>query len=183
MPILIELTSTDVIHDFYLPNFRLKQDAIPGRLTRVTFTAKETGEFEIACSQYCGLNHYKMRGLLKVLPADDYQRWLQLASANSQALDDPADRAAHWGWDWHGRKLGVPEAMSATFVGRAASSRATTRMWRVAFSGPALGFSLLAGSFAMLMRWQLEAFPVNRSPPSESCSFQRGAARSRPPPT
>jgi cytochrome c oxidase subunit 2 len=100
LPILIELTSTDVIHDFYLPNFRLKQDVIPGRVTRITFTATETGAFEIACSQYCGVNHYKMRGLLTVLPAEDYQRWLQLASANSQALDDPADRAAHWGWDW-----------------------------------------------------------------------------------
>ncbi len=102
VPILIELTATDVIHDFYLPNFRLKQDAIPGRVTRILFTAKETGEFEIACSQYCGLNHYKMRGLLRVLPEEEYRRWLQLASANSRALYDPADRGAHWGWDWRG---------------------------------------------------------------------------------
>jgi len=101
-PILLELTSTDVIHDFYLPNFRLKQDVIPGRITRVMFTAVETGEFEIACSQYCGLNHYKMRGWLKVLPEDDYRRWLQVASANSRALYDPGDRPAHWGWNWRG---------------------------------------------------------------------------------
>jgi cytochrome c oxidase subunit 2 len=99
-PILIELTSTDVIHDFYLPNFRLKQDVIPGRVTRVLFTAREKGEFELACSQHCGLNHYKMRGLLRVLSQDDYRRWLELASANSRALYDPADGAAHWGWDW-----------------------------------------------------------------------------------
>jgi len=105
-PILIELTSTDVIHDFYLPNFRLKQDVIPGRVTRVLFTATETGEFEIACSQHCGVNHYKMRGLLRVLSQEDYRRWLQLASANSQASYDPADSAAHWGWDWQREPAG-----------------------------------------------------------------------------
>jgi cytochrome c oxidase subunit 2 len=99
-PILIQLTSTDVIHDLYLPNFRIKQDAIPGRVTRVTFTAKETGQFEIACSQHCGVNHYKMRGLLRVLPEEDFRRWLALASSNSKALYDPVDRAANWGWDW-----------------------------------------------------------------------------------
>lgn len=99
-PILIQLTSTDVIHDLYLPNFRIKQDAVPGRVTRVTFTAKETGQFEIACSQHCGVNHYKMRGLLRVLPQEDFRRWLALASSNSRALYDPADRAANWGWDW-----------------------------------------------------------------------------------
>ena len=73
---------------------------IPGRVTRALFTAREVGEFEIACSQHCGLNHYKMRGLLRVLSQDDYRRWLDLASANSKAVYDPADGAAHWGWGW-----------------------------------------------------------------------------------
>jgi cytochrome c oxidase subunit 2 len=99
-PILVELTSTDVIHDFYLPNFRLKQDAVPGRFTRLTFTARETGQFEIACSQFCGLNHYKMRGLLTVLPEDAYQRWIASASASSRALYDAQNSIAHWGWEW-----------------------------------------------------------------------------------
>src|SRR5581483_9476179 len=98
--VLLELTSADVIHDFYLPNFRLKQDVIPGRVTRLTFTAKEIGEFEIACSQFCGVNHYKMRGLLRVLSLDDYRRWASLASANARAAFDPQDAPAHWGWPW-----------------------------------------------------------------------------------
>jgi cytochrome c oxidase subunit 2 len=99
-PILIEMTSTDVIHDLYLPNFRIKQDAVPGRVTRLTFSARETGEFEIACSQHCGVNHYKMRGLLKVLPQEEFRGWLALASSNSRALYDPAEHAANWGWEW-----------------------------------------------------------------------------------
>ena len=99
-PILIELTSTDVIHDFYLPNFRLKQDAIPGRVTRMTFTARETGEYEIACSQHCGVNHYKMRGILTVLEPAAYRAWLAGASTASSELYDPEDTGAHWGWAW-----------------------------------------------------------------------------------
>jgi len=60
--VILELASADVIHSFYLPNLRLKQDAMPGMINRMWFQAKETGEFDIGCAQHCGTNHYKMKG-------------------------------------------------------------------------------------------------------------------------
>jgi cytochrome c oxidase subunit 2 len=99
-PILFQLVSTDVIHSFNIPNMRAKMDAVPGMVNRVWFEAKETGEFDIACAQHCGLNHYKMKGKLTVLPRADFEKWAQEASANSAAGYDPNDSIAHWGWDW-----------------------------------------------------------------------------------
>ncbi len=99
-PVLIQLTSTDVIHSFYLPNFRVKQDAMPGMVNRLWFKPMETGEYEIGCAQHCGVNHYKMRALLTVLPKEAYDRWAAEASANSARGFDADDVVAHWGWDW-----------------------------------------------------------------------------------
>lgn len=99
-PIILELASTDVIHSFYLPNFRVKQDAMPGMVTKLWFRPKDLGEYDIGCAQHCGVNHYKMKALLTVLPKADFERWLAEASANSERGYDPADAIAHWGWDW-----------------------------------------------------------------------------------
>jgi len=103
VPVLIQLASPDVIHSFYLPNFRLKQDAVPGQINRMWFQAKpDTAgqEFEIACAQHCGTNHYKMRGVLTVLPGETYRAWANEASVNARRAYDPEDTAAHWGWEW-----------------------------------------------------------------------------------
>lgn len=76
-PVQLLLRSTDVIHDFHLPNFRVKQDAVPGMTIDSWFTAIETGEFEIACAELCGLGHYRMRGMLTVDATEaDLQQWL-----------------------------------------------------------------------------------------------------------
>ena len=99
-PIILELASADVIHSFYLPNFRIKQDAMPGMINKMLFQAKEAGQFDIGCAQHCGTNHYKMKGLLTVLPADEYARWEAEASANGTRAFDANDEGAHWGWDW-----------------------------------------------------------------------------------
>jgi cytochrome c oxidase subunit II len=103
-PIIFELNSTDVIHSFYLPNFRTKQDAMPGMVNKLWFRAKQTGEFDIGCAQHCGLNHYKMSALLTVLPKADFERWEAEASANAARAFDPADTIAQWGWDWRAPK-------------------------------------------------------------------------------
>lgn len=100
-PVVVELAATDVIHCFSLPNLRVKQDAVPGMITRLTFAAKETGQFDIACAQHCGVNHYKMRGQLTVMPPAQFARWADEASALSAAAFDPSDRAARWGWEWN----------------------------------------------------------------------------------
>ena len=99
-PIVFQFVSTDVIHDFNIPNMRTKIDVVPGMVNRMWFQAKETGEFDIACAQHCGVNHYKMKGKLTVLPRADFERWASQASANSARGYDPDDAEAHWGWDW-----------------------------------------------------------------------------------
>jgi cytochrome c oxidase subunit 2 len=105
VPVVFQLASTDVIHSLSLPNFRVKQDAVPGTVNRLWFQAKETGQFDIACAQHCGVHHYKMRGQLTVLPPDQYADWAAHASALSARNYDAEDKAAHWGWDWeHGNK-------------------------------------------------------------------------------
>lgn len=99
-PIYVQLTSTDVIHALYLPNFRTKMDAVPGQVNRLWFTAKETGEFEIGCAQHCGTHHYKMRGVVEVLSEDQFDAWLTEASINAKRSYDAEDTGAHWGWAW-----------------------------------------------------------------------------------
>lgn len=79
-PVVVQLTSEDVIHSFFVPAFRVKQDAVPGMTIDVWFEATETGEFEIACAELCGLGHYRMGGLVTVHEASDYQRWLTAQS-------------------------------------------------------------------------------------------------------
>lgn len=99
-PVILQLAATDVVHSFSLPNFRVKQDAVPGMVTRMWFQAKETGLFDIACAQHCGVHHYKMRGKLDVMTARAYDAWLAEASLLATRAHDPADRGAAWGWDW-----------------------------------------------------------------------------------
>lgn len=99
-PILMNLAATDVIHSIYLPNLRAKQDAVPGVINHMWFTARETGEFDIACAQHCGVNHYRMKGKLTILPVREYEAWARQASAASQRAYDPNDAEAHWGWAW-----------------------------------------------------------------------------------
>ncbi len=99
-PVTVKFKSKDVIHSFYLPNFRTKQDAIPGYTTKFWFQAVQTGEYEIGCAQHCGVNHYKMRGQLHVVPRADYDVFLKEAAADAARRYDANDKDAHWGWDW-----------------------------------------------------------------------------------
>ena len=98
--VIVELASADVIHSFYLPNFRTKQDAMPGMINRMLFEAKEVGEFDIGCAQHCGTNHYKMKGKLTVMSREDYAKWAAEASANGARVYSEDDAGSHWGWDW-----------------------------------------------------------------------------------
>jgi cytochrome c oxidase subunit 2 len=76
-PVRVILTSKDVIHSFFLPNFRLKQDAMPGREILVWFQATKTGEFEIPCAELCGFGHSGMKGIVYVHTPEDYQKWIK----------------------------------------------------------------------------------------------------------
>jgi cytochrome c oxidase subunit 2 len=74
-PVLVHLSSKDVIHSFGLYEMRVKQDAIPGMTIPVWFIPNRVGEYEIACSQLCGLGHFRMRGFITIQSGADYQKW------------------------------------------------------------------------------------------------------------
>jgi len=75
-PVKIELRSYDVLHNFYVPQFRAKMDTLPGIITYYWFTPTKTGDFEILCAEYCGTGHYAMRGKVLVDEKADYSKWL-----------------------------------------------------------------------------------------------------------
>jgi cytochrome c oxidase subunit 2 len=76
-PISLTLASQDVLHDFAIPAFRVKQDVIPGRFTKLWFEATKTGTYHLFCAEYCGTEHSKMIGTVTVLEEDEYAEWLQ----------------------------------------------------------------------------------------------------------
>jgi cytochrome c oxidase subunit 2 len=82
---IIHLSSKDVIHSLGIPEMRVKQDAIPGVVQPVWFTPTMTGRWEIACSQLCGLAHYRMKAFYTIHTAEQYQTWLQEELAAMQA--------------------------------------------------------------------------------------------------
>jgi cytochrome c oxidase subunit 2 len=75
-PVKLTITSEDVIHGFFLPAFRVKKDAIPGRYTSLWFTATQTGRFHLLCSEYCGAFHAGMGGSVVVQDQEEYDAWL-----------------------------------------------------------------------------------------------------------
>lgn len=76
-PIVVYLRAKDVLHSFYVPQLRVKQDLVPGMVTRTWFVVTKKGEYEIACAELCGLGHYGMRGVMVVEDEKDVQNWLK----------------------------------------------------------------------------------------------------------
>ena len=76
-PVKLNIESLDVIHSFYLPAFRVKADAVKNFPTYVWFRSREPAEYDILCTEYCGLDHSKMVAKLKVVPLKDYEAWLE----------------------------------------------------------------------------------------------------------
>jgi cytochrome c oxidase subunit 2 len=98
-PIIVNLRSKDVIHSFNVPEFRVKQDAIPGLTIPIWFipdvttaemrtrTGNPQFQYEIACAQLCGLGHYRMRGFVTVLSAEEFQKWMDDEQAKLKELE------------------------------------------------------------------------------------------------
>ena len=74
-PIRLQLTSKDVIHSFFIPNMRFKQDAVPGRQITAWFDAIKPGKYEIPCAELCGFGHSGMKGWVFVHTPEDYEKW------------------------------------------------------------------------------------------------------------
>lgn len=93
-PVIVELTSKDVIHNFALVNMRIAQDAIPGQMIPMWFRPITPGTYEIICGQLCGLGHYSMKGTLVVDTPANYQAWLKerVELSGSQSAPPPLAR-------------------------------------------------------------------------------------------
>lgn len=81
-PVKLVLRSKDVIHSLFIPVLRFKQDAVPGMAINMHFKAMETGRYEIACTELCGLGHYKMRTFIDVMSQEDFDKWLAERAPN-----------------------------------------------------------------------------------------------------
>jgi cytochrome c oxidase subunit 2 len=76
VPVKLVMISQDVIHSFFLPALRIKQDVLPGRYTSESFTADKTGSYDLFCAEYCGTDHAKMGGRIVIMAKPAYQKWL-----------------------------------------------------------------------------------------------------------
>ena len=81
-PTLVKIRSKDVIHSFFVPEFRIKQDAVPGLPTQVWIKPIKAGQYEIRCAELCGLGHYRMRGFVTTESSEDFNKWLMETKAN-----------------------------------------------------------------------------------------------------
>lgn len=110
-PVILHMTSKDVIHSFQVTNFRNKQDLVPGLNTTLWFTATEVGKYEIGCAQLCGIGHTQMVGNVFVDTPEDYDKWMKeqvqarvatsegtpradaVATSDARAVAEPAPRS------------------------------------------------------------------------------------------
>ena len=79
----MEMTATDVLHSFWVPEFRVKQDLVPGQTTHVRFTPVEVGEYKLRCAELCGLTHWNMLATVRVVPQDEYDAWMTEQAAKA----------------------------------------------------------------------------------------------------
>lgn len=86
--ILLIIKSEDVLHSFFVPNLRIKQDVVPGMRQAVWFKATEEGEFDIVCAELCGWGHYKMKGRITFQSRQDYDAWLEKMYQQQEATHE-----------------------------------------------------------------------------------------------
>jgi len=97
VPIKLIMTSQDVIHSFYVPAFRIKQDVLPGRYFVTWFNATETGHYLIECAEYCGTHHADMHGRVVVMEPAEYARWLEITSVKAGLAGEGEKLFRHFG--------------------------------------------------------------------------------------
>jgi len=123
-PIKLLLSSEDVIHDFFIPDFRMKHDVLPGRYTAEWFQANRIGTYHIYCSQYCGTNHAQMIGTVTVMEPTKYQQWLADVSADEPPAKSGARLFAQYGCNTcHGQRA---PTMAGLFGSKAQLSNGST---------------------------------------------------------
>jgi cytochrome c oxidase subunit 2 len=167
LPVELVMTSEDVIHDFSVPAFRIKHDVLPGRYETLWFKAELPGTYHLYCTQFCGLDHARMTGVVVVMTQPDYARWLEanavsdsMAAAGQKIYQSLGCSACHGGNGAGGsqatssargpRLAGLFGATVNSAEGR--SSRADERYIREAILNPAgfrvAGYPALMPAFA-----------------------------------
>ena len=108
-PIKLILVSQDVIHSFYIPAFRLKQDALPGRYTSLWFNATKEGNFHLFCTEFCGTGHSRMIGTVHVMSQEKYRQWLDSKSPEILSMAERGKRLyeEHGCKNCHDRKTNI----------------------------------------------------------------------------
>jgi cytochrome c oxidase subunit 2 len=101
-PVEFKIRSKDVIHSFWVPQFRLKSDAVPGLTTKIRVTPDKAGNYEVVCAELCGLGHSTMRQFVRVVPADEFQSWV--------SEEKKAASAGGGGGGGGGAQAGAPDA-------------------------------------------------------------------------
>lgn len=110
-PIQLTMTSEDVIHDFFIPAFRVKKDVVPGQYSSLWFEATKVGTYHFFCAQYCGTNHSEMRGWVHVMKPADYERWLNGGVKTASMAEAGAQLYERYGCiTCHGTGKGPPFA-------------------------------------------------------------------------
>jgi cytochrome c oxidase subunit II len=111
-PVKLMMTSEDVIHDFYLPAFRIKQDVLPGRYTNVWFEATKAGVYQLFCAEYCGTQHSGMIGRVVVLEPAEFEKWLSGGATGVSMIDQGASLFKRFGCETCHRAGGTSQGPS-----------------------------------------------------------------------
>jgi cytochrome c oxidase subunit 2 len=113
-PVKLTMTSEDVIHDFFLPAFRVKQDVLPGRYTTLWFEATKSGVFPLYCAEYCGTQHSGMIGRIIVLEPAEFEKWLSGGATGLSMVDMGASLFQRFGCHTCHRDGGTSQGPSLT---------------------------------------------------------------------
>jgi cytochrome c oxidase subunit 2 len=96
-PVRFEIEAVDVLHGFWIPEFRIKQEAIPGRISEVRTLPNVKGEYSVVCYQLCGSGHGLMRSVVKVVDRDEYDKFVKSLEVKPPAKPAPGEHNAEWG--------------------------------------------------------------------------------------
>ena len=98
-PVVLDLVALDVLHALFIPAFRVKEDMVPGQDKQMWFVPGTEGEFDLFCAEYCGLEHSYMFTGVKVMPADEFEAWMEDTTAVAGPVVDSEASLADQGWE------------------------------------------------------------------------------------
>lgn len=133
-PVRLLITSRDVVHSFFVPSFRIKQDAVPGRFTQIWFQAVKPGRYRLMCAEYCGLDHSRMWGEVIAMAPADYDEWVQ----SQQGLVSRLDVSTTHEDATRGDSVMGGAGLRLGGTGPIGGARASARLNRELMAGPAL---------------------------------------------